>query len=740
MMSLSAHGTSEATTPQAKIASHLAIFHPGDEPFEVRAIFAGGNPACRVFSNVGEAAAFAAEQDAKGPTGTYFTPNVARANLKSGASCKDKDIVRRHWLLVDVDAKRDAGTSSTDSERQAARKVIEQCHLYLAGAELVGPVAADSGNGFHLCYPIDLANDDAAHALIKAALSELAALANSDTAHVDTGVHNASRIWKAYGTMVRKGTATAERPWRLSAVLSGLPWESNTAQENNVALAAWVEMRTAVRQMRQRPYAESVLRKECDIMAGTPSGRWNPQLNKSSFKIGTLVQPGVLTYEEAFAALCDAAKRAGCDNPTKDHGCIARGLRDGAAKPRDLSSIGTGRRNGQAPTQPTAESPRPATASARPTIQRASTITPKRVEWLWFSRIPRGALTLFVGNSGIGKTFAACDIIGRITSGGMWPDRPDEPIPRGQALFLSGDDEADVTLVPRLKAAGADLDRVCFLTAEAQANWTIKALSTLDAALAEMGPDVDIVVIDPPTSFLGNINDHRNAELRGALTPLKNWAADHRVAMGLITHCNKSDGKLEAMSRVMGSVAWVTAVRAAFMFATDEHDESRQLFLPLKMNLARKPKGLAYRIVDAGDLLNPDMGRVEWLGEVETTADQAMRSRGKPKEEARGPVAAKWLIDRFREKRSWYSEDLKRLAKASGISNNAIFEAKKLLDLPKAQKGLDFPPEGAPIVAWQWVVPPDWPRLKQDLPIPTSVPGDTNGTVGTLETVGDNSW
>ena len=160
-----------------------------------------------------------------------------------------------------------------------------------------------------------------------------------------------------------------------------------------------------------------------------------------------------------------------------------------------------------------------------------------------------------------------------------------------------------------------------------------------------MGGDVRMVVVDPPTSYMAGIDDHKNSELRSVLTPLKNWTGRVKAAVILITHVNKPGAqKAEAMNRVMGSAAWVTSVRAAFMFVPDPDDRTRQLFLPLKMNLGKKPQGMAYRIVD-GDWA----GKVEWLGKVDVTADQAM---SKPPPRKRREVAAgEWLIERFREQR-----------------------------------------------------------------------------------------
>jgi hypothetical protein len=171
------------------------------------------------------------------------------------------------------------------------------------------------------------------------------------------------------------------------------------------------------------------------------------------------------------------------------------------------------------------------------------------------------------------------------------------------------------------------------------------------------------------------------------------------------THVNKPQGaKVEAMMRVMGSVAWVNTVRAAHMFTKDPNDPERRLFVGMKLNIGRERKGLAYRIVTLPD----DRATVEWLGEVDTTADEAVGGGSTP----RRVIAAEWLVERFREKTEWVSDDLFRAARNHNVSRSAVFEAKKALNLPKALKVVQENGNEH----WIWWVPPVWPQLKGDGP------------------------
>ena len=133
-------------------------------------------------------------------------------------------------------------------------------------------------------------------------------------------------------------------------------------------------------------------------------------------------------------------------------------------------------------------------------IYRASEVTPRKVEWLWPGRIPLGKLTTFAGVGGLGKTFVLCDIAARVSRGIAWPDgaaMTEKSI--GQVVFVSGEDDPDDTLVPRLIELGADLTRVVFVKNEVQDYYTLADLETLDLAVAQAtgdGPPVR----RPPTS------------------------------------------------------------------------------------------------------------------------------------------------------------------------------------------------------------------------------------------------
>jgi hypothetical protein len=166
------------------------------------------------------------QADRKG-AGVYWTLNRIDPELKARAQDRlqpyakhtttDANILVRRNLLIDIDATRPAGISSTDAEHKAALDVAEKIRQELTREGWTKPLLQDSGNGAYLIFRLpDLPNDDLSRDLVKRCLGALARRFNTELAHIDQGTFNASRIAKIPGTTACKGDDTARRPHRLS--------------------------------------------------------------------------------------------------------------------------------------------------------------------------------------------------------------------------------------------------------------------------------------------------------------------------------------------------------------------------------------------------------------------------------------------------------------------------------------------------------------------------------------------
>ena len=101
-------------------------------------------------------------------------------------------------------------------------------------------------------------------------------------------------------------------------------------------------------------------------------------------------------------------------------------------------------------------------------------------------------------------------------------------------------------------------------------------MAVLDRFLAAHPGWFSLLVCDPVGAFLAGKDSHKDAEVRELLAPLKDVAERHGIAVLLIAHLNKAQG-LDAIYRVVGSIAFTAAVRALHILAPDPDDEGRLL-------------------------------------------------------------------------------------------------------------------------------------------------------------------
>jgi hypothetical protein len=325
----------------------------------------------------------------------------------------------------------------------------------------------------------------------------------------------------------------------------------------------------------------------------------------------------------------------------------------------------------------------PATAS--PVVIQASDVVTEPLQWAWRHRFPLGSLSVVAGPGGLGKTTAMLDIVARSTSGRPGPDGA--ALVAGAALIVSAEDDIGHTLVPRLKAAGANLERIAFLQGireRGHVGWLDlqKHLSQLEQAIRGMA-DCRWVLIDPITAYCGRIDGNSNTDVRGVLGPLSELSSRTGVAVVGITHLTKS-GDGSVANRVLGSVAFTAAARSVYAVGPDKNDVTRRLFLPAKTNLAPSGiHGLAFSIVPSEI---PDIPKIIWDSvPVATPADEAFafepsRRGPEPAELKRaiaylkvalaaGPRPTKEVEEEGRESEDIDKRTLERARRALGVTS-----------------------------------------------------------------------
>lgn len=259
----------------------------------------------------------------------------------------------------------------------------------------------------------------------------------------------------------------------------------------------------------------------------------------------------------------------------------------------------------------------------------ASQITPRRQSWVWQDRVPLGGLTIFGGIGGVGKSTFALHLAALASRGELDGDLLGQPV--GTVVSCSEDDKASV-VVPRLIAAGADLDLVHFVGVPfLQDDPEYDAPPTLPLEVARLGEVVQnvgarLIVLDPIMTHLdAMLSANSEQDVREALQPLVRMLRRTGASCIGIHHLNKRVGA--SSSRLTGSTAFRNVARSVLMFAVDPDETPGDeppmvLVMHEKSNAGSQQRPVGFRLEDAtagadADGLAIATARVDLLGEVD---------------------------------------------------------------------------------------------------------------------------
>jgi putative DNA primase/helicase len=272
---------------------------------------------------------------------------------------------------------------------------------------------------------------------------------------------------------------------------------------------------------------------------------------------------------------------------------------------------------------------------------KASDVEAKEKQWLWMHHLLRGALELMSGLPNLGKSQVQINYVACVTAGLRWPDGA-EGMPPASVIMLTAEDTIDQEVVPRLVAAGANLERVhivkCIKTDEKNRQFLLgEDLEALEKKIMEIG-DVALVTIDPITAYMGGkIDSHKSTEVRSQLGPLKDFAERTNVAISAITHPPKSSSQ-KAIDHFIGSQAFIAAGRIAHVCIEEMDDDGNQtgriLFTHAKYNPTTRQPTLVYRVEEVRVLVNLKTFPIDipaphvvWdKDSIDITADEAVRA------------------------------------------------------------------------------------------------------------------
>jgi hypothetical protein len=358
-------------------------------------------------------------------------------------------------------------------------------------------------------------------------------------------------------------------------------------------------------------------------------------------------------------------------------------------------------------------------------VRPLSGVKPAAIKWLWYGWLPLGKVSILEGDSDVGKSTLTLAMAAIVSQGKPWPttvvgtkhrDSISDP---ANVVLVGIEDDEDDTVVPRLIAAGADLERIGTLNRQVDASgepvpFTIPHdIDWLRQAIEETG--AKLVVIDPISACMPeNVKHGVDTSIRRVLMCLVDLARETQCAILLVRHFNKAAG-MSAKHRGGGSVAYSALVRSVISAAPllNPTDEGATYALARAIgNLSKTPASTGYSLESSPD--NEEVPVVAWRGTVDLTADQLVGADGAKVADARksAPMreAAKAALKELLSHGPLPSDEvIEKTQLATGAGKGTVQNAAKDLAVIKiCRYG-----ETGVISHWTWELPPGMQRVKQ---------------------------
>lgn len=232
-------------------------------------------------------------------------------------------------------------------------------------------------------------------------------------------------------------------------------------------------------------------------------------------------------------------------------------------------------------------------------------------KFLFAPYIPRGAITIVQGDTGVGKTAFICKVAAAASIGGVIQDVQCEDV---NSLIVSVEDDPS-TLRGRIEASGGDLER-CFFPPDAF------DLTFMSEQIEDMIDECNakLVIFDPLQAFLGaKVDMHRANETRPVMARLAEIAKKKDCAIIIVSHLSKGSVGSQAIYRALGSIDIVAASRSVLYVGKNPRDPSQCAVIHAKHSHSMQGKSFLYRIGGRGG--------VQWEGYTDLTADD-LETRG----------------------------------------------------------------------------------------------------------------
>jgi hypothetical protein len=368
----------------------------------------------------------------------------------------------------------------------------------------------------------------------------------------------------------------------------------------------------------------------------------------------------------------------------------------------------------------------PETVDGMPRLWNATDLRPTtQPRWLAKNRLPRAAVSLLIGDEGIGKSLLWVLVITHITAGKPFPEFGIPARDPATVILVLTEDDWSTTVRPRLEVAGADLAMVLVICTEDDGSGAPTFPRDLPL-IAEADPAPAFVVVDAwldtvPAGL--SVRDPQQA--RQALHPWKEIATTTDAAVLLLCHTNRV---ASANARDRYGATGELRKKARMTLYAQSDDDGRLVVGPEKMNTAAPIPASTFGISSVQHFPpTPDSdGTVPLLvyaGESDMTAREQLAENYAADHDAAKGDAVGWLATYLAAGPRWAS-DAHRAREDAGFSEKTIKTAKRKLGVESARDAANGP--------WFWRLPQHkgHPEGRPQVPEDPSRDAWTSGTSG----------
>lgn len=316
-----------------------------------------------------------------------------------------------------------------------------------------------------------------------------------------------------------------------------------------------------------------------------------------------------------------------------------------------------------------------------------------KIDWMLSGRLAYGSFALVDGMKGVGKSSFCCAVAALVTAGRKIPGSKKRPM--AGVLWLTSEESYKDDVKPKLKAAGADLERVHVPEVDNMGNEIRIRFPSKTKALEDAiwRLSVRLVVIDPITASFDPGTDLKDeVVMRGICEGL--LAVAQRTGCLILGQRHlKKDKSCARLDQGMGSVAIGNVARTVLSIDHPEDKDTRRVLRVLACNKGKPAGPLEYRIEDNEGY--PHCCKWKELNKAmdDPEADQMDKGERSVREDAkrllRELLATEWVPCKV----------IMAEAEGAGISSRSLNSVKAELGIQTRRVGRASPP------FWEWGPP-----------------------------------